>query len=104
MRHLGAEPAESHFSESTNQQPVGVRALELLELAGIEIEEAQAERSVAGRGMHHELATGAVRDFGAHNPCLDLDGFSTRCPVERSEPGFILVPHRQMENKIKTGA
>ena len=74
MDHLGAEEAGPHFAESAHEQSFVRRALELLQLAAVEIEEAQHQ----ALGVHDELALRAVFDLGIQHARLDQHGRAGR--------------------------
>jgi len=67
--HLGAEEPRAHLAERAQQPALLGGALELLELAAPEIEEAQHQAF----GVDEELAPRAVDHLGAQYPRLDLD-------------------------------
>src|SRR5260221_8129198 len=97
MRHLGAEPAAAHFAESAHLQTLVRRALELLQLARIEIEEPQNQALCA----HDQLAARAIFDLDAFDPRLDGDR-PARGRVARSEDSrLVLVAQRKVQDEIE---
>jgi hypothetical protein len=97
VRHLGAEEAGAHFPVCAHELLLLDGALELLQLARIEVEEAQHEAF----GVHHELPARTVGDFGAQDRRLDEDRPGGRCVPGRGEPRLVLVAQRQVQDVIE---
>jgi hypothetical protein len=65
-------------------------ALELLELAAVEVEEAQRH----ALGMHHQLALRAVHHVRAHDARLHQHGLTGGRRLGRNEHRLVLVAQR----------
>ena len=74
MHHLRAEKAGAHLAEGAHQLPLVGGALELPQLAAVEIQEAQHQAF----GVHHELALRPVFHFDLQHARLDLHGLPGR--------------------------
>ena len=100
VRHLGAEPAAAHFAEGAHAQAFFSRALELLQLAAIEIEKAQ-DHAI---GVHDQLAARPVGDFGPLELRLDEHRPSGRRAVRRGQRRPVLVAQRQVKHEVEARA
>src|SRR5690349_16665822 len=100
MRHLDTEPATAELAEGAYPAAFFRRALELLQLAAVEVEEAQ-DHAV---GMHHELTARSKGDVGALDPRFDQHRLAWRRPVGRGKLGFVLVAQRQMQHEVEARA
>src|SRR5437667_5796755 len=100
MRHLGAEPAAAHFAEGPHAQAFLSRALELLQLAAVEIEKAQHHAV----GVHDQLAARPVGDLGSLDLRLDEHRLSGRRAVRCSQRRPVLVAQRQVKHKVEARA
>ena len=100
MRHLGAEPAAAHFAEGPHAQALLSRALELLQLAAVEIEKAQHHAV----GVHDQLAARPVDDLGPLDLRLDEHRLSGRRAVRCSQRRPVLVAQRQVKHKVEARA
>src|SRR5207237_8111658 len=75
-------------------------ALELLQLAAVEVEKAQHQAV----GVHHQLAARAEGDLGALDSRLNQDRLARRRLLRRGEGGLVLVAQRQVQDEIEPGA
>jgi hypothetical protein len=100
MRHLGAEEARANLAERPHQQPLVRGALELLELAAVEVEEAQHQAF----GVHDQLPLRPVHDLRLQHRGLHAHRPARRRRLRRGEDGFVLVAQRQVQHPIEARA
>ena len=80
MGHLGAEPSRAHFAERAHVQALLGGALELLQLAAVEVEEAQCQRLAFALGVHQQLTPGAIGHLDAPHRGLHQDRLAGAAP------------------------
>src|SRR5687767_14001075 len=100
MRHLGAKKAAAHFAELTQKATAFSGPLELLELAAVEVEEAQHQ----SLGVHHQLPARTERDLGALHARFNQHGRSRWRRLKRREHGLVLVAQWQMQHTVEARA
>ena len=100
MRHFRAEKARAHFAERAHPQALLGGALELLELAAVEVEKAQHQ----ALGMHYELPLRSIHDLCFQNLGLDAHRLPCRRRVGRRKEGLVLVAQRQVEHEVEARA
>ena len=100
MRHLDAEPAAADLAEGAHLATLLDRALELLQLAAVEVEEAKDDAI----GMHDQLAPRPEGDFGALDARFNQHGRARRCAIGRRHPGLVLVAVRQVQHEVEARA
>ena len=96
MHHLRAEKAAPHLAVGADPPPFIGGALELLELAAVEIEEAQHQAI----GVDHQLAPRPVGDVSTLDARFHLDRLSFGCVIWRGELRLVLVPVRQVQDEV----
>ena len=100
MGHLGAEEARAHLAEGAHELALLRGALELLQLARIEMEKAQHQAF----GMHDELPLGAVHDLRLEHRCLDAHRPALRRRSGARERRLVLVAQRQVQDEVEARA
>src|SRR5205085_8878746 len=100
MRHLDPEPSAAYLAESAHAAALLGGALELLQLAAVEIEKAQHHAV----GVHDELAAGPEGDFGLVDARFDEHRLSGWRPLRSGQRGFILVAQRKVQHEIEARA
>src|SRR6185295_9853402 len=100
MHHLRAEPAAAQLAERAYSLPLLYCALELLQLAAVEIVEAQHQPL----GMDDELPARAKGDLGAFDASFDLQRLAGNGRVGTAEDGLVLVAQRQVQDKVEAPA
>jgi hypothetical protein len=76
---------------------------ELLQLALVEIEEAQRQHAAAVLDMAGELAPRAILDVAFDDLAFDQHRLARRRFVQGIEPRLVVVAQRQVEHEIELG-
>jgi hypothetical protein len=99
--HLGAEEAVAHLAAGAHARALG----QLLDLAAVEVHEAQLDVGGLICDGHQQLLARLVSDF-----ILDHDAFDLRHVAaaqaglaDRHDLGFVLVAHRQVQHQVHVG-
>ena len=97
MHHLQPEKTAAHFADEAE----GFARLEQLAVAGIKMQEADAEHAAAGvahrQGQH---AARAVGDGGFRHRRLHLRGVARQQIADRRQPGFVFPAQRHVQHQI----
>ncbi len=96
MDDFGAEIAFVHFAENAQART----GLQHLLLAGIEIEEAQQQRSAGIAHPRHQLAARPVGDFTVDHLDFELRGDAGPGVAQRRDARLVLVAQRQVQDEI----
>jgi hypothetical protein len=100
MRHLGTGPALADLSERAHACAHG----ELLQLARVEIEEAQRQQAAAVLEVADQLPPAAILDVAARDPPFHQHGLARRRLGERVEPRLVVVAQRQVQYEAELAA
>ncbi len=100
VHHLRTEKTRARFAEGAHARARDQR----LRLAAVEIEEAHIQKSAAVLDLAHQLAPRAVGDLTVDHRALDLHRHAFMRLGYGREPGFVLVPQRQMQHQIELAA
>src|SRR4051812_8004890 len=100
MRHLCAEPACAHLAICAHALARLGGALELLELAAVEVEKSQYHAV----GVDDQLAARAEGDLGALYRSLDQHWLAGRRVLRIGERRFVLIAQRQVEHEVEPRA
>ena len=92
--------AAAHLAVGAHQPALLGGALELLELARVEMEEAQRKPL----RVDHELAAWTEGDFGALDARLHEHGTAREGVLRRGESSLVFVAQRQVQDKIEARA
>ena len=100
MRHLGAEQAPAQLAESSHVAALFGGALELLQLAAVEVEKTQRDAV----GMHDKLALGPVNDLGLLDFRLDEHRLPRQRVLRRGERRLVFVAQRKVQHVVERPA
>jgi hypothetical protein len=100
VEHFGTEESPAQLADRPQPGP----GRELLELAGIEVEEAQRQLLGPGLGAAHQGAPGPELYFARLHLHLDLHRVAGAGIAQRSQLRLVLVTQRQVQRQVEGGA
>jgi hypothetical protein len=95
--HLRAQETVADLAEGAH---AGARR-KLLQLARVEVDEAQPHDAGAVLQVTHQLAPGPVLDRGVHHLAFHQDRAPRRRGIDRIQRGFVVVAQRQVQDEIE---